>query len=204
MTLSAQPVRTSRRERKKEERRQRLYQAAVTLFRERGYDQVTVLDITERADLSKGTFFNYYESKSHVLLRYGRELAVDLLAHGRKLRGDSARDLFRRFFGRMGSVYRREGSFLDTLVRQMPSDQELQEAHRRGSEELMDLYRSFVERGISSGELRKDLDAGLVVELVRDVWLSSVRAWVSSQHGFSLETRVCQKLDLVFEGLCAR
>ncbi len=37
------------------------------LVAERGLPNVTVEDITEAADVGKGTFFNYFESKDQVL-----------------------------------------------------------------------------------------------------------------------------------------
>jgi AcrR family transcriptional regulator len=57
----------SRRERKKLETRQGLLEAALELFREKGYDEATVEEITERADVAKGTFFNYFASKEALL-----------------------------------------------------------------------------------------------------------------------------------------
>jgi len=57
----------SRRERKKQETRQRLMEAALRLLRERGYDATTVEEITQAADVAKGTFFNYFETKEAIL-----------------------------------------------------------------------------------------------------------------------------------------
>jgi AcrR family transcriptional regulator len=37
------------------------------LIAKRGFSAVTVEEITESADVGKGTFFNYFESKDHVL-----------------------------------------------------------------------------------------------------------------------------------------
>jgi AcrR family transcriptional regulator len=56
-----------RRERRAAETRVRIFRSAMRLFAERGLSSVTVEDITEAADVGKGTFFNYFESKEHVL-----------------------------------------------------------------------------------------------------------------------------------------
>jgi AcrR family transcriptional regulator len=47
--------------------RERLARAAFELFDERGYEQTTVDDITERAGLGRTTFFRYYRSKEDVI-----------------------------------------------------------------------------------------------------------------------------------------
>jgi AcrR family transcriptional regulator len=47
--------------------RGRLEQAAYELFLDRGYDQITVADIAERAGLTERTFFRHYADKREVL-----------------------------------------------------------------------------------------------------------------------------------------
>ncbi len=47
--------------------RDRLADAAFALFDERGYEQTTVDDITERAGLGRTTFFRHYRSKEDVI-----------------------------------------------------------------------------------------------------------------------------------------
>src|SRR5262252_6250270 len=65
--------RLGRRERRRAETHERIFRAALQLFAERGYLETTVEDITEAADVGKGTFFNYFPTKEHVLAAYGGE-----------------------------------------------------------------------------------------------------------------------------------
>ena len=62
-----QSVRGGRRERRALQTRVKLFRSALRLITRRGVNNVTVEDITEAADVGKGTFFNYFESKEHVL-----------------------------------------------------------------------------------------------------------------------------------------
>lgn len=67
-----------RRQRRREETREKIYQAALNLFAEWGYNTTTIEAITEAADVGKGTFFNYFESKGHVLLRF-RDKRINII-----------------------------------------------------------------------------------------------------------------------------
>lgn len=56
-----------RRERRRVETKERIFHAALQLFAEHGFSATTVEDITEAADVGKGTFFNYFRNKEDVL-----------------------------------------------------------------------------------------------------------------------------------------
>jgi AcrR family transcriptional regulator len=61
------PAEAGRRDRKKNETRQALRDAAHRLFAEKGFSRTTIDDITEAADVSRRTFFRYYASKDDLL-----------------------------------------------------------------------------------------------------------------------------------------
>jgi AcrR family transcriptional regulator len=62
------------RARKKREVRERLYSEALSLFRRDGYDAVPVSAICDAAGVAKGTFFNHFATKDHVLLEWYERL----------------------------------------------------------------------------------------------------------------------------------
>jgi AcrR family transcriptional regulator len=80
MAQTLSPPAAGRRERKKRETRSHIRRAALDLALERGVDHVTVEEITERADVSVRTFFNYFDCKEDALLEDLSESAAQLAA----------------------------------------------------------------------------------------------------------------------------
>src|SRR4029077_4159876 len=64
------PPASDRRQRRSAEIRERLFRAALKLFAEKGFAETTVEDVTNAADVGKGTFFNYFPSKEHILIAF--------------------------------------------------------------------------------------------------------------------------------------
>ena len=172
-----------RRERRAAETRLRLFRTALQLFADRGFSNVTVEDITEGADVGKGTFFNYFESKDHVLgvmpelqLARVRE-AVQAAASGKTSICSAIHRLFLGLSEEPGrSPYLARaviGSFLASdVVRKL--------IERRMSE-----GRSMIAGVIAAGQKRGEIDAKLKSEDIalqmQQVLLGTTLLW--SLHG---------------------
>src|SRR5208283_1273646 len=62
-SMKAKPTRSDRR---MVRNRKALLGAAEKLIAEKGFERVTIDEITETADLAKGTFYNYFDDKNQV------------------------------------------------------------------------------------------------------------------------------------------
>src|SRR6202022_2375301 len=85
------------RERKKRHTRQQIFDAAHRLFREQGFDAVTVAEIARAADVSEVTVFNYFPPKEDLFyggMQFFEEQLIDAV-RGRR-QGESALGAFRR------------------------------------------------------------------------------------------------------------
>jgi len=87
------------RERKKQQTRDRIARVALELFAERGYDETTLADIAEAADVSPRTIFAYYENKEDILF-CEEGIFIDGLRRMLDARrpGATTIDAFREFF----------------------------------------------------------------------------------------------------------
>jgi AcrR family transcriptional regulator len=191
----------SRRERKKEETRQKLLEAARSLFHTKGYNATTVEEITERTDVAKGTFFNYFPSKEALL----SELAVWQI--------DQLRDALDLARGAPASPVARIKLLMQLLQEQSADHAKLarQTFARRlcnpspsphgAKKRLFGLLTELVSEAQSCGEMRTDVDAELVSELLRLLYFHQMVAHPNDDGDPPPPDQIDAVIDLWMEGL---
>jgi AcrR family transcriptional regulator len=86
------------RERKKQQTRAAIAEAAARLFAARGFDAVTVADVARDAGVSVGTVFNYFPAKEDLFYGQMQDFGIALVdAVRERAPGESVLAAFRRF-----------------------------------------------------------------------------------------------------------
>ena len=173
-----------RRERRRRELRERVLEVCRALFREHGFDGTTVEQIAEAADIAPATFFNHFQSKRGVLALMTNEVVVYVGAlveahlQGGKPLGDQLVSLASDAGAQIAQNHRIAREVVLELVRTeaRPEDPSpyLAEVHEP--------LRAALERAQASGEVRSDLDAEFLSEMVIGALNATVSHWLSDPN----------------------
>ena len=168
MTARPRIKREPRWERRKEARPEQITAAALALFVERGYAATRLEDVAERAGVSKGTVYLYFENKTELFKAVVREGIVSPLAEARSLIDRHEGSLYELLRHVCLGWWERIGS---TPLSGIPK---LMIAEARNFPEIAEFYidevvepanaaiRRILERGMASGEFRRVNAAAMV------------------------------------------
>jgi AcrR family transcriptional regulator len=200
----APEIEVSRRERKKEETKERILQAAFTLFRKHGVEATTVEDICEKADVAKGTFFNYFPHKEAVFgfqsetwVAEAEAQLSEILTKGGPV-WTKVRDLFIEF----ATLYEEDrelGKHMAVEWTRHVHDPE-DATCRRWDDLGVDVVRQLQ----AKGELRDDIPPERASRVLADVYHGTIMMWLESpEPPFPLKDEIRKRLTLVLAGLAA-
>lgn len=194
--------RAGRRERRRAETRTRLFRAALELFAERGFLETTVEDITEKADVGKGTFFNYFPTKEHVLATLGAErLAVIQRAHEQSKKGPVL-PVLKHVAIDLAGQSAESAALLRAIYAAHASCEPVRAELRKRLLAGRKLLEEIFERAQQSGEVRRDESPEELARLTQILLLGVVLAWALNPDS-TLRKTAEQVWDLFFSNLRA-
>src|SRR3984957_19048448 len=200
------------RRRRKAERPQEILEAAFAEFSRNGYATTTLDQIAERAGVTKGTIYVYFENKEHLFISMVREITKTTL--------DTVHDMFETHEGSTAELLRAQFSFMyqhivedkrrrevvRMLIAEAPRFPELADRYH---EEILrpchDMLRQAIQRGIDRGEIRKSAIINAPQIVIAPIAL--VDLWImmfDERKPLDLKAYFEAHLDLVLNGLSAK
>src|ERR1700683_1381352 len=160
-TPSARVQNLDRRQRRSEEPRERLFRAALKLFADKGFAETTVEDITNVADVGKGTCFNYFPSKEHILIAFSDMQLSKLQATVDQIRArpEPMRSFFRSMTLRMTEEPAKAPDVIRAILQANLSSSSVRCVMRERNTRAEGLLTQLVQIGQERGEFRRDLPA---------------------------------------------
>ena len=206
-------TRPETRRRRKAERPQEILEAAFAEFSRNGYATTTLDQIAERAGVTKGTIYVYFENKEHLFISMVREITKATIETVQGM-FENARGLDRRSVAcaiqlhlpthRRGQTAARSGSHADRRGAAL-SRNSRDRYHDEILRPCLDMLRQAIQRGVDRGEIRNSaiIDSPQVViapiALV-DLWLMMF----DDRQPLDLKAYFDAHLDMVLNGLLAK
>jgi AcrR family transcriptional regulator len=194
-----------RRQRRGAETRERLFRAALELFAKKGFTETTVEDITEAADVGKGTFFNYFPSKDHILLAFGEMQLAKLEAAIEEARrtGEPMPSFLRSLGVRMTQEPARNPSIIRALLLAYLSTTAVREGTIDLQKRVHALHTQIIQLGQERGEIRNDLPATEIAHVFRQTIFGTLLVW-SLYGDATLHSRIEAAFNVLWTGLAPR
>jgi AcrR family transcriptional regulator len=199
----AKPRPDGRRQRRSAETRERLFRSALDLFARKGFTETTVEDITEAADVGKGTFFNYFPSKDHILLAFGEMQLGKLDSAVAEARRTGEPKFLRSLGVRMTQEPVRNPGIIRVLLQAYLAATPVREAMLDLQKRVRALHTEIVLLGQERGEIRRDLPAAEISDVFRQTIFGTLLFW--SLHGdATLHARIDSAFNVLWSGLAPR
>ena len=195
------------RERKKARTHQSIVEAALDVFRERGYEKTTVEEIVRRVEISQPTFYKYFGSKDAVLREVAggmlREWAQEAEAAARQ-EGESTGAALHRTFAMMAATMLEDRALWECIVLADALNPMRAPEQRDADRDATRGIASILARGQRAGEITQRFSAVRLAENLIAMQVLACLAWgVDMLEGGSIEEVLAENLDFFLRGAAA-
>jgi AcrR family transcriptional regulator len=204
-------IRTDPRRRRKAERPGEILEAAFSEFSRNGYAATTLDQIAERAGVTKGTIYVYFENKEHLFISMVRELTKatfdtvqDMFVRHQGSTAELLREAFRYIYQHIVEDRRRR-EVARMLIAEAPrfpalADRYREEVHRP----CLGLLNELIQRGIDRGEIRPSAITACPQVIIAPI--AQVDLWImmyDDRQPIDLKAYFEAHVELVLKGLFA-
>jgi AcrR family transcriptional regulator len=191
------------RDQRKQLLKDEIFRMALKLFKEKGYENVTVEEITSACGIAKGTFFNYFAKKEHILLYLG-ESQLELLESS-IVKNQHIIDVKLRIesiFADLLSIYIHQEELMKYLLVEMVKSAIIINEESKSIKILQDTLALLIKEAKSQKQFTSKWDSELISSVIIGVYFQTLMNWTILQKGEQDIFTVFQaQYNLIWEGI---
>jgi AcrR family transcriptional regulator len=185
--------------------RNRIFDVAMKLFSEQGFDGTQVSEIAEKAGIGKGTFFNYFPTKES-LFGYIGKMNVDALFEAIETgsaAGSSVADILIDQAKRVGAWADSNRTFLIQAAEARAFRYSGPGAESENRAGMRAMLMRLIERGVEMGELKVGLPPKTAALAIEGGYFALMADWARSDAEESFGSVLTQGLSILLSGMLA-
>jgi AcrR family transcriptional regulator len=166
--------------------KQKIIDAALHLFIQKGYHGTSINDITAKVGITKGSLYFHFKSKKDLVLyvfNQFEERYVDaMIASANNISGNATDKINRTitFSSRFGKANRALVTCYHYVASELSEKSEFSSLILRIRRKQMKFYTDLIETGIQQGQFKKDVNAGMAAQIFASGAGSIFQLYVSS------------------------
>lgn len=196
----------SRLERKKKETRQKIIRVAIDLFQRQGFNNTTMEQIADEADIARKTLYNHFPVKEAIVDEYVKGISKGIAEQSLKTLGDLP-DTRSRLVAALNRAYEWvevnpeiTGIALGYRLKNMFNGSG-NKNEKTGTQSIM---AEIIGKGQQSGEIRRDVPIELLVWQLDLLRGAITLEWLKTPSKFKLRDRITKIVDLFMDGAAGR
>lgn len=194
----------NRYEKKKEETRQTIIDAAMNLFYKQGFDSTTMEQIAEEADIARKTLYNHFPIKETIIIEYLQRFVRKQVPEINQLiqeHPDTRSRLvavLNRMIGWTKQLMTKDifGIYVSYQMRKIMTDSH-DEMQRSGAQSFL---CEIIKLGQESGEIRRDLPFEILVSQADNIRVSAGMRLLIAPENFAAQDYIVKSVDLFLQG----
>jgi AcrR family transcriptional regulator len=192
----------SLRARNKRRTRDRIYLAAIDLFNERPYTEVTVEEICERAEVGRATFFRFYGSKAGLLREFNDRIIERLQERIEAIADQSPVEQLWAVQDEITTAWGLSAPATREMAREWIRNANAAELTEGGTTpELVALIADIVRDGQRAGQFTDRFDADFVAWMIVSSLSAAVGTWLGNGGDAELTPGTHDLIAVLLDGL---
>lgn len=184
---------SNRREKKKLRILNTLVDVSIKLFLEKGFENITIAEITENADIGIGTFYNYFQSKEDLLHYVLTQKLNEVKSSLEEVSQSSItpQDKIYQIVVIGGKLNEDNQQFLSLCINHLKLKEPPHDS------QFKDILVNIIQEGQKNGDFKEDIPVEVIIEMFVALMISSV----NSRSKIPFMKNLRYKLDVFMNGL---